>query len=180
MILIVRFIHFVNRINELIGKVLSFGIVFLFVVVLKEVVGRYFFNNPTSWGNELTQLTFAIYVILSGGFVLQRGGHVNVDIIYSRFSVRARAAVDIFTFFLFFLFVGSMLWYGTFMAWESVSVLEHSHSAWNPPLYPIKLMVPLGVGLVLLQGIAKLLGDILVLITGEEQFLSETKKGGAS
>ena len=59
-----------------------------------------------------------------------------------------------------------LVYYGGSLAWESLSTLEHSQSAWNPPIYPVKLTIPLGAGLLLLQGIAKLIRDILFLVKG--------------
>jgi TRAP-type mannitol/chloroaromatic compound transport system permease small subunit len=156
----------IDEINKWVGKVLSFGVLFMFLMVLIEVIRRYFFNSPTVWGNELTQMIFGAYVVLCGGYILQLGGHVNVDILYSRFSTRGKAITDIITFSLFLMFCGMMLIYGGSLAWESLSRFEHSQSAWNPPLYPVKLMIPLGAFLLLLQGIAKLIRDISNLVTG--------------
>jgi TRAP-type mannitol/chloroaromatic compound transport system permease small subunit len=156
----------VDGINDWVGKVLSVGVLFMFFLVLIEVIRRYFFNSPTVWGNELTQLTFGVYAVLGGGYVLRWGGHVNVDIFYGRFSTRGRAIVDIITFSLFFIFCGMILIYGGSLAWESLSRLEHSQSAWNPPLYPVKLMIPTGAFLLMIQGIAKLVRDIVTVVTG--------------
>lgn len=166
----------VDKINDWVGKVLSFGVLFMFLMVLIEVVRRYFFNSPTVWGNELTQLIFGVYVVLSGGYILRWGGHVNVDILYSRFSTKNKAITDIITFALFLLFCGMMLTYGGSLAWESLARFEHSQSAWNPPLYPVKLMIPLGAFLLLLQGIAKLLRDIEAVITGKRITKRETRE----
>ena len=156
----------VDGINDWVGKVLSFGVLFMFVMVLIEVIRRYFFNSPTVWGNELTQLIFGVYVVLCGGYILRWGGHVNVDILYSRFSAKNKAILDIITFAVFLLFCGMMLTYGGSLAWESLARFEHSRSAWNPPLYPVKLMIPTGAFLLLLQGIAKLVRDIVTVVTG--------------
>ena len=164
----------VDNINDWVGKVLSFGVLFMFALVLTEVIRRYFFNSPTVWGNELTQLTFGVYVVLCGGYILRWGGHVNVDILYDRFSARGKAIADIITFALFIMFCGMMLAYGGSLAWESLSRFEHSQSAWNPPLYPMKLMIPTGAFLLLLQGIAKLVRDILTLLTAEKITIPET------
>ena len=38
----------------------------------------------------------------------------------------------------------------------------------NPPLYPVKLMIPFGAFLLLIQGLAKLLRDILILMNGSD------------
>lgn len=154
-------LDFVDTINDWVGRVLWFGIIAMTLLVLSEVARRYIFNAPTVWGNELTQLIFAVYVVLSGGHILRWGGHVNVDILYSHFSTRSRAFIDIFTSGLFFLFCGMMLVYGGSLAWESLSIWELSNSAWRPPLYPVKMMIPVGALLLLLQGIAKLIRDIL-------------------
>ena len=54
------------------------------------------------------------------------------------------------------------------LAWESLAGLEHSHSAWDPPIYPVKLMIPLGAMLLLIQGMAKLIRDITAAVTGKE------------
>ena len=166
----------VDDINDWVGKVFSMGILLMFALVLTEVVRRYFFNSPTVWGNELTQMTFGVYIVLSGGHILRWGGHVNVDILYSRFSTRGKAIIDIITFSLFLMFCGMMVVYGGSLAWESLARFEHSQSAWNPPLYPVKLMIPTGAFLLLLQGIAKLLRDILTLVAGEESTAPETEE----
>jgi TRAP-type mannitol/chloroaromatic compound transport system permease small subunit len=166
----------VDTINDWVGKALSLGVLFMFGLVLIEVIRRYFLNSPTVWGNELTQLVFGVYTVLAGGYVLKWGGHVNVDIFYGRFSTRGRAIVDIITFFLFFIFCGMLLIYGGSLAWESLSRLEHSQSAWNPPLYPVKLMIPTGAFLLMIQGIAKLVRDIVTVVTGGRITTRETRE----
>jgi TRAP-type mannitol/chloroaromatic compound transport system permease small subunit len=157
---------FIDNLNDWIGRVLSVTVLIMFVLVMLEVIRRYFFNSPTVWGNELTQLIFGTYVILSGGYILRFNGHVNVDIFYARFTPKTKAILDIITFVVFFLFCGMLLIYGGQLAWESLTTWEHTQSAWNPPVYPFKLMIPLGALLLLLQGTAKLIRDIFVLIPG--------------
>ncbi|MBW1735483.1 MAG: TRAP transporter small permease subunit [Deltaproteobacteria bacterium] len=160
---------FVDSLNDWVGRVLCFGILPMFLLVLIEVFRRYVLNDPTVWANELTQFLFGIYVILSGGHILRWGGHVNVDIVFGRLGPRKQAVLDICTCFLFFLFSGMMLLYGGSLAWESLSIWEHSESAWNPPIYPVKMMVPIGAFLLLLQGFAKLIRDILTVVGGAQE-----------
>jgi TRAP-type mannitol/chloroaromatic compound transport system permease small subunit len=159
---------FIDALNDWVGRVISFGVLLMFLLVLSEVIRRYFFNAPTVWGTELTQLTFGVYVILSGGHIMRWGGHVNVDILYSRFSSKGKNIIDIITFLLFFLFCGMMVLFGGSLAWESLSIWEHSNSAWGPPIYPVKMMIPIGAFLLLLQGFAKLIRDILTLVYGSQ------------
>ena len=157
---------FVDKTNDWLGRMLSVGVLIMFLLVISEVVLRYFFNAPTVWGNELTQYTFGIYAVLSGGYLLRCKAHVNVDIFYSRFSPRGKAILDFINFPLFLLFCGILLIYGGSLAWESLRILEHSGSAWNPPIYPVKLMIPIGAILLFAQGITKLSRDIVTAVTG--------------
>lgn len=164
----------IDGINDWVGKVLSFGVLFMFGLILIEVIRRYLFNSPTVWANELTQMSFGVYVVLSGGYVLRWGGHANVDIFYIKLSAKRKAIIDIITFPLFLMFCGMILLYGGSLAWESLSRLEHSLSAWHPPLYPVKLMIPTGAFLLLLQGIVKLVRDIVTVVTEESISTPET------
>jgi len=172
-----RFLKTIDAINNRVGSILSYFLFAFFALLFIEVILRYFFNSPTVWANELAQMLFGTYAILGGGYILFIGGHVNVDIIYSRFSVKTRAGIDIVTSLLFFLFCGMLLIYGGSLAWDSLSRFEHSQSAWNPPLYPAKLMIPLAAALIILQGITKLIRDFLILLGNDDSAIPEPEKG---
>jgi TRAP-type mannitol/chloroaromatic compound transport system permease small subunit len=172
------FLEIIDRVNDWLGRILAFGILPIFVLVFGEVIWRYFLKSPTVWANELTQLIFGAYALLCGGYILRWKGHINVDILYSRFSTKGKAIVDIATSVLFFLFCGMILLFGGSLAWESLESLEHSQSAWNPPIYPVKLMLPVGAALILLQGIAKLIRDILTVALSKEIPTHEAKERG--
>jgi TRAP-type mannitol/chloroaromatic compound transport system permease small subunit len=171
------FIRTIDAINAWIGRLLSYFLFAFFVLLFIEVILRYFFNSPTVWANELAQMLFGAYAVLGGGYLLLTGSHVNVDILYSRFSIKTKAAVDIVTSILFFLFCGMLLIYGGSLAWDSLSRFEHSQSAWNPPLYPAKLMIPTAAALLILQGITKLIRDFLILLGKDKPSGPEPEKG---
>jgi TRAP-type mannitol/chloroaromatic compound transport system permease small subunit len=71
----------------------------------------------------------------------------------------------------------SLLIYGGSLAWDSLSRFEHSQSAWNPPLYPAKLAIPLAAALLILQGLAKLIRNILILLDKDYAQTPEPQKG---
>jgi TRAP-type mannitol/chloroaromatic compound transport system permease small subunit len=152
----------ITRFNDWLGRWVSLLLLAIFALLIAEVLFRYVAGAPKVWTGELTQLLFGVYAVLSGAYIMAHGGHVNVDILYSRLSVRARAVLDTVTSFLFLVFVGALLYFGSAMAWESISFWEHSQSAWNPPIWPIKLAIPIGAALLLVQGLVKLLRDAMV------------------
>jgi TRAP-type mannitol/chloroaromatic compound transport system permease small subunit len=56
-----------------------------------------------------------------------------------------------------------MLWTTARFAMDSVSVGEHSFTEWGVEYWPIKLTMPIGAALMVLQGISKLLKDIMLV-----------------
>ena len=162
------FFKVIDRMNELIGKAISYLILVLVGVIVYEIFVRYILNSPTIWAHEISQMVYGAYVILLGGYLQQRKGHVNVDIIYQRFKPRTRAIIDLATWLLFFAFVGVLLIKGGEMAWDSFLYRETDPTAFAPPIYPLKMLIPLGALLLLLQGLVKYIGDIKVAITGKE------------
>ncbi|NLO80625.1 MAG: TRAP transporter small permease subunit [Xanthomonadaceae bacterium] len=157
----------ITWLNERLGRWFVAYLVFvMFFLLLIEVVARYVLAAPTIWATELTQMIFGAYIMLSGGYLLVHRRHVSVDIFYSRFSPRTRAATDIATSVFFFIFMLVLLKEGWTMAEEAISTLETSHSAWNPPIWPLKLLIPIGALLLLLQGIVKLVQDVRTFFAG--------------
>ena len=57
-----------------------------------------------------------------------------------------------------------LLWQGWSLALDSVERMETSHSVWNPPIWPVKLCIPLAALLLLLQGIVRLIADIRLVM----------------
>lgn len=161
-VMIAAFMRGVTRLNDFIGRWVALLIFAMFAFLLLEVGFRYLFNSPTVWTNELTQMLFGIYAVMSGGYIMAHRGHVNVDLLHSHLRPRKRAFLDIVTSLVFFIFTLALLWFGIDMAQESMSSWETSYSAWNPPIWPVKLAIPIGTALLVLQGLVKLLEDIAV------------------
>ena len=158
------FLEVIDAISEWSGKGIAYLILPGILILAVEVVLRYVFNNPTMWAHGSTQRIFATYYILSGAYLLRKNKHVSVDIIYNRFSLRTRARLN-----LIGSVCGVILWKGVDFAWTSLSRLEPDATPWRAPLYPIKMMIPLGALLILLQGLAKFIRDLVTAITGREE-----------
>ena len=122
--LIHAYINGITRLNEFIGRWVAYLIFLIFMLLLLEVFMRYLFSSPTSWTNELGQMLFGAYVVLSGGYVMAHRDHVNVDLLYASFGPRTRAWVDIFTSSMFFCSwlhccISAALWPGSrFKGWK--------------------------------------------------------------
>ncbi|MBN1383083.1 MAG: TRAP transporter small permease subunit [Deltaproteobacteria bacterium] len=162
-----KIIGVINAISEISGKILMWLPWILMAVIMWEIVLRNIFNRPTVWAHELSIMTFAVLTIMGGAYTLRYKAHVNMDLFYTRLSPRGKAILDVLTFPFFLLFCVIILWLGWEFAFRSVKVLEISQSDWAPPLWPVKLAIPLGAFLLLLQGIGNFLSDLYLAITGK-------------
>ena len=133
-----------------------------------EVILRRFLNSPTIWNFEVVKQLYGFYFMMLAGYTLLHHGHVAIDLIHEKLSPRARAALDIFTYLIFFFpFCLVFIWQGYVFARTSWAMKEVSWSVFAPPLYPIKTAIPVAAVLLLIQGISIFFGRILFLIKGE-------------
>lgn len=163
----------IDFISDWSGKVFSFLAVIVVGVISYEVIARYAFNAPTIWAHETMTYLCGFYYIMGGAYTFYFKGHVSVDVLYVRLSPRVQAIVDLITFPLFFIYLGVLIWTGADYGWESVVFRETSPTAWAPPVYPLKLSIPVGACLVLLQGLAKFVRDFNIAIGRKKQPLAQ-------
>lgn len=158
----------IDKINEWVAKLVSWAIILIIGSTAYEIIMRYVFASPTEWSFEFNYLTNGAYFLLLGAFTFAIRGHVNVDILYARFSPRTRAVVDLLTAPLFFFFISMMLIYGGQFALNSLACRETLSSAWAPPVYPVKMIIPVAAAMLILQGLAKFIRDLHMALTGRE------------
>jgi TRAP-type mannitol/chloroaromatic compound transport system permease small subunit len=154
----------ISYINGVAGEFVAYWSVIAVFVYYYEVIARYVFNSPTNWAHESMFLMFGMQYLIAGGFVLREGAHVRVDVIYNHFSNRTKAMVDVITSIFFFIFMLTLLVTGWTFFYDSYEVNEVSISEWGIQYWPIKLALSIGALLLLIQGVAQLIKDILVVI----------------
>lgn len=162
------FVSNVNKLSDGLGKIFSILVFPMIFILIWEVFSRYVLNRPTLWAHELSALLYAIYFLVGGSYTSRWNAHISVDILYNHFSKKTRAIIDLFTWVFFYLFVGVLLWGGIEYAWISIKRMEHSSSTWGPAIWPVKIFIPLGAFLILLQGLTKTLNDIFIVFKGHD------------
>jgi TRAP-type mannitol/chloroaromatic compound transport system permease small subunit len=156
----------INTINERVGKAVSFLILPIVIILVFITLIRYVFSASTLWSDQISLFLTGPYFILGGAYTLLHNGHVNMDVVYNRFSRRVRAILDLFTALLFFLFCGLFFWKAVGYSWDSLAILETTGSPLYFPLYPIKLIIPIAPFLLFLQGLPKFISNLNIAIKG--------------
>jgi len=154
-----RTLRVIDLINEWIGRIAALLILPLVASIVYDVTMRYAFDAPTIWAWDLNILIQGAIVVLGGGYALLYKGHISVDVLSSRLSPRKRARLDLFTNLLFIVAISLLLWKVTQNTFHSIRILEEFTSTWGPPIYPLKVIMTIGISAMLLQAIAGWIRD---------------------
>ena len=164
-----KILSFIDSINEWTGRLFSWVIAVLLILVVLEVIFRRFFHSPIIWHIEVTVQLYAFNFLIVAAFTLLHKAHVSIDILYAKFSKRTKAILDVITYSIFFFpFLFVLLHQGIKYAAKSWAIYERTWGVSNLPLYPIKTVIPLMAFLVLLQGVAIFVRQIHTAIKGRE------------
>ncbi len=157
------FFVWIDKINGYVGEYVSFWSIIAVFVYYYEVLSRYLFNSPTNWAHESMFLMFGMQYMMAAGFTHREHAHVHVDVLYQYFPIRAKAAINVFTSIFFFIFCVVLFWTGWVFAADSIGVWEVSFTEWAIQYWPVKVTLSVGALLLMLDGITKLMKDLIVL-----------------
>ncbi|MET0220282.1 MAG: TRAP transporter small permease subunit [Tardiphaga sp.] len=164
MVDVLKFTRVIDALSDGFGFVAKWLVLFACLVSAGNATIRYLFNYSSNGWLEIQWYMFAGIVFLGAAQTLRLNEHVRVDLVYSAISDRARLWVDIVGIVLFLLPAMAYLTYMTLpFFWNSWQSQEVSSNAGGLILWPVKLILPLGFCMLLLQGIAELAKRIAAL-----------------
>ena len=152
-------INVIDKVTDLLGKIISWLTVVMLLNVLIVVVARYFLGfGSIALQESVTYLHCAVFM-LGLSYTLKHDGHVRVDILYRNYSNKNKAMVN-FLGGLFFLVPLTILLFVTSWDYVLASWSIRETSAENnglPFVYLLKslmLVMPLTL---LIQGLVEIL-----------------------
>jgi TRAP-type mannitol/chloroaromatic compound transport system permease small subunit len=158
-----------DGLSEWSGRIFVWLVIPLAVLVVFEVISRRFFDSPHIWSTEVIDFIYGPHFMLAAAYTLLYKAHVKIDVIYEKFSPRTRGILDIITYMVFFFpFCIIVLYQGIIFASTSWAMGETSDSAALRIVPLIKTVIPVSIGLLLMQGIATYIRAIIQTIKGEE------------
>ena len=155
---------FVDWLNTLIGKNVIWLILASTVISAVNAIVRKAFNVSSNAYLEVQWYLFAATFLLCAGYTLLQGEHVKIDVIYTHFTKRTQMWIDIFGFAFFLTpFCLAILWYGVPFFLQGYASDEISPNTGGLIRWPVYAMIPLGFGLLLLQGWSELIKRLAFL-----------------
>ena len=153
------YVRYVEAVGWLVGRATMF-LVFVMMAVLVWSSLSKTFQIPSIWTLEIAQFLMVAYFLLGGAYAMQLGDHVRMDIAYGAWSPKTKAWVDAFTVLFLIVYLGVLLFGGVSSTIYAFEYGERNFSAWRPYMWPIKVVMCVGITLTLLQAIAMLFRDI--------------------
>jgi len=154
----------VDRFNTWLSKYVIWLILAATLVSAINALVRKIFNTSSNAFLEIQWYFFAASFLLAASYTLLNNEHVKIDVIYSRFSRRTQTQIDIFGFCVFLLpMCTAILWFGIPFFYKGFISNEMSSNAGGLIRWPVYAMLPLGFGLLWLQGVSELIKRIAFL-----------------
>lgn len=134
------------------GIILGAGILFFDTLsVNAEIISRFLVGKSFIWVVEITEISLLFITFLGVAWVLKKDGHVSVDILLSKLSIKHQAIFNAVTSIIGAIVIFPLVWYGTKVAWIHYQKDLYDATALNIPDVAILFVIPLGSVLLFIQ-----------------------------
>lgn len=128
------------------------------VMLTYEVIARYFFIRPTIWAAELSQLCLIWGCLLAMAHLLTLRRHITVNAVTSLLPHAAQRGCTAIALIVVIVFSAIVAFWGFDIFFDSFIRGRTTGSLLNLPVWIAEASVPLGFGLLTLQGLVELIG----------------------
>jgi TRAP-type mannitol/chloroaromatic compound transport system permease small subunit len=155
----------IDALNDRVGHLVYWAVLAAVLVSAANALMRYAFDLSSNAWLELQWYLFSAVFLLAAAYTLRHNEHVRIDLLYSRLSPRGRAWIDLLggLFFLLPMAVVIMV-----LSWpvliESIVRNEYSSDAGGLLRWPVKLLIPIGFLLLVLQGVSEIVKRVGFLL----------------
>ncbi len=161
---LLRLSKLIDALSEFVGRWVSWLILAAVLISAINAVVRKAFNMSSNAFLEIQWYLFAAVFLLAAGYTLLRQEHVRIDVVLGRFTKRTQIAIEavciVVFLFPFCIAVIDLVWPLVVRSYVSG---EMSSNAGGLIRWPVFALVPLGFGLLLLQGVSELIKRIAFL-----------------
>lgn len=128
------------------GTLAALVLFLMTLLITVDVIGRQF-GYPSGVAHEYSGYSLVGIVFLGLAYTLRVGKHVEIDVVIVRLPQRARRALKLATSCIGIAFIIWLLWATLQQMIRAYTLGSVSMTLLRTPLWPIKLLIPLGLGL---------------------------------
>lgn len=162
--ILLKSINLIDWITEKLGHVAAVAVISAAMISAGNAFVRYGLDITSNGWLEIQWYLFAVTVMLGGPYVLKVNEHVRVDLFYGKLKRNGPVYVDIFGLLVFLLPLCALMVY---MSWPLFMRMyltgEMSSNAGGLIRWPAMLLLPLGFGLMFVQGTVEVIKRVLYL-----------------
>jgi len=148
----------IDRISQVAGIVAASLVLLSCLVSAGNAISRYAFSASSNAWLEIQWYMFAGMVLLGAAETFRRNEHVRVDLLYGSVSHRTREWIDLLGGVVFLMPMCLIMIYFTWPVFvESWRLGEMSTNAGGLIRWPVQLVLPVGFGLLTLQGLSEII-----------------------
>jgi TRAP-type mannitol/chloroaromatic compound transport system permease small subunit len=155
----------IDSLTERVGKSIIWLVLIVTLIAASNALMRYTINYSSNAFLEIQWYLFSAIFLFGAGYTLLRNEHVRIDLIAGRLSKRTQTWIDIFGIIFFLLpmavTVMSLSWPIFVLAWQNH---EQSSNAGGLSVWPVRLLVPIGFFLLVIQILSELIKRIGFLL----------------
>lgn len=178
---LLRLSRLIDWINERVGRSVMWLVLIAVVISAGNALVRKLFNTSSNALLEIQWYLFATIFMLAAGYTFLRNEHVRIDILTSRLSPRGQNIVDVIGIVFFLLPMAVLiLWLSWPIVMTSLASGEMSQNSGGLIRWPVKMMLPLGLGLLVLQAFSELVKRIAFLAGHGPDPLQKKSSGAAT
>lgn len=155
-----------GRIAKWFARAASIGVAWMMFVTLFDVIGRNLFNAPIVGSIEFTETSLGMTVFLGMGWVTFDRSHITVDFITTMLPTKIRQMLLVLTGFIAVVFIGFATWRMILQVYDRV-VEGLVTTLWKIPMWPVTLVMTLGLALMFVLLVLQFFQDIGRLASGE-------------
>lgn len=172
-------VNAVDRLALWTGLVVRWVLVAITALMFLEVVRRYIFSNPSGWSYDVTIMLGAVFFLFAACYTLVLDGHIRIDLIYGRFSIRWQQMMDaVFGCILLVPALVVLVVRGWAFAFWSVEVAEVSaYSYFDLPMWPLRYLLAIGFTILLLETLAAIVRQFVSTRRGHKVLPAFAKEG---
>jgi TRAP-type mannitol/chloroaromatic compound transport system permease small subunit len=187
---LLKFSGVIDGLNERIGRATIWLILVVVLISAGNAISRFAFNLSSNAMLEIQWFLFSAIFLFCAAYVLKRNEHIRIDVIAGRLSERGQNWIDVFGIIVFLLPMALLI---AWTAWPVFTLAWHSGEGSPNPggliRWPVRLMLPIGFALLILQAVSELIKRIAFLAGGgpnplakanapsaEEELATEIKK----